>query len=259
MSGFSEADALTSPLLSMAGFRHAFFTRRGGVSDAAYRSLNFSVTVGDSEANVAQNLERGARVLGVAPERIYFLSQVHGNVVRRVTAADDRDLVLRAEGDAVLAERGELACAVRSADCVPVLLADKRSGAVAAAHAGWRGMVRGVLEAAVAALREVTGGRGEILAAIGPHISKDAFEVSLDVGEELSRASPKGGVVERRGDKAHVDLRLIARHKLVALGLRDSDVDDVPGCTFEDRERFFSYRRDGARSGRHLSAIVPRA
>ena len=257
MTDLSEADFLTSPLLSAAGFRHAFFTRHGGVSAAAYRSLNFSVLVGDSEENVAQNLERAARALVVPAERVYFLSQVHGAVAQAVSERDDRKATLVLEGDAVVSRAGHLACGVRTADCVPILLGDRQSGAVAAIHAGWRGMVRGVVEEGVRALRATLGAEGQLLAAIGPHISADAFEVSDEVGAELDRAAPEAAAASKRRGKTHVDLRGIARSKLLRLGLADADVDDVWGCTVGDAERFFSFRRDGARSGRHLSAIVP--
>jgi YfiH family protein len=152
---------------------------------------------------------------------------------------------------------GRLACGVRTADCVPILLGDPSSGAVAAIHAGWRGLVRGVVEAGVRALRETIGAKGQILAAIGPHISADAFEVSDDVGAELDKAAPQAGSISLRSGKTHVDLRRITRAKLLELGLSNRDIDDVWGCTVGDAERFFSFRRDGAQSGRHLSAIVP--
>jgi YfiH family protein len=258
MPEFSEADYLTSPLLQAAGFRHAFFTRRGGVSEAAYRSLNFSTAVGDTASNVAQNLERGARALGVDAGRIHFLSQVHGCAVHLLTERYDRAATLALEGDALVALAGRLACGVRSADCVPILLGDRKSGAVCAVHAGWRGMVHGVLETAVETLRAAIGGQGELVAAVGPHISVEAFEVSPDVGRELLAASFDPEVLRQRDGKVYVDLRRIARSKLLRLGLSERDVDDVWGCTVGDSERFFSYRRDGARSGRLLSAIVPR-
>lgn len=259
MTTFDAADYLTSPLLSAAGFRHAFFTRRGGVSEGAYHSLNFSVAVGDDEANVAENLRRGAEALGVAPERLHFLSQVHGSAVHTLDPGDDRHRTLTLEGDALTARTGRLACGVRSADCLPILLAERSSGAVAAIHAGWRGLVRGVVEAGVRALRDLVANEGEIIAAIGPHISAEAFEVSADVAGELVRVSPDPEVLLTPGDgaKIRVNLRRIARSKLEHSGLARHQIDDVWGCTVGDAERFFSYRRDGKKSGRHLSAIVP--
>lgn len=254
-----QAEFLDSALLRQAGFRHAFFTRNGGVSAGPYESLSFSESVGDLPENVRENLARAAVVLGVEPARLFFLSQVHGRTAHVVDGGSRRDDVVRTEGDVLLSADPGVACGVRSADCVPVLVADRRSGAVAAVHAGWRGVVAGAVESAVERLRALVGGELDLIAAIGPHISLQAFEVSEDVAAELLRSSPDPGVVERPpGARPHVDLRRIARAKLTALGLAPHAIDDVPGCTVLDRARFFSYRRDGARSGRHLSAIVPR-
>jgi YfiH family protein len=136
-------------------------------------------------------------------------------------------------------------------------LGDRETGAVAAIHAGWRGVACGVVGAAVEALRELTGRRGDLLAAIGPHISVRAFEVGEDVAAQLAAASDARGVVERTAARPHVDLRRIVRAQLLGGGVAPSAVDDVLGCTVSEPQRFFSFRRDGEKSGRHLAAIVP--
>lgn len=255
----NSAEFLQSPLLGQAGFRHAFFTRAGGVSTGPFESLSFSHSVGDDPENVRENLRRAARALGVESSRLFFLSQVHGNAVHVVDGSSDREELIRTEGDALVSSDPTVGCGVRSADCVPVLLADRRSGAVAAVHAGWRGVVAGAVESAAERLAAVAGGQPDLLAAIGPHISLACFEVSDEVAAELRACSPDPDVVELRpGARPHVDLRRLVRAKLLALGLAPNSVDDVLGCTVLDPSRFFSFRRDGARSGRHLSAIVPR-
>lgn len=251
-----QAEFLESALLRGAGFRHAFFTRKGGVSQGAYSSLSFSVAAGDSDANVKQNLERAAAQLGIASSRIHFLSQVHGRVAHTLSGSEEQSELIQREGDALVSRAAGLACAVRSADCVPVLLADRRSGAVAAVHAGWRGAVNGVVGSAVEALRAIAPA-SDLLAAIGPHISQAAFEVSNDVAETLLGASRDAQIVDRSRPKPHVDLRRMLRSELNALGLEQAAIDDVWGCTVLEPERFFSFRRDGKASGRHLSAIVP--
>jgi YfiH family protein len=253
------AEFLESELFSHAGFRHAFFTRRGGVSEGAYESLNFSRAVGDDPARVAANVGLAAEALGVAAERVYYLSQVHGAEARVLKGDEQPSDVLELEGDALVSRVPGLACGVRTADCVPILLAERRSGAVAAIHAGWRGIVRGVVEASVEKLREVAGARGELMAVLGPHIRADAFEVSEDVADELANISPVPCVVRRDGKKPHVRLDNIVRAKLVAAGIERDQIDDVGGCTVTDVSQFFSFRRDGKIGGRHLSAIGPRA
>lgn len=251
------AEFLESKLLRREGFRHAFFTRNGGVSTGAYRSLSFSIAAGDSPANVAANLARAATALGVARERVHFLSQVHGREVHVLHGTEAPSDTLQREGDALVSLARGLACGVRSADCVPVLIADRKSGAVAAAHAGWRGAVQRVVTSAVESLRALAPG-ADLIAAIGPHISLAAFEVSPEVAREIQEASADRDVVDESRAKPHVDLRRVLRAELGTLGLASEAIDDVWGCTVLDAEHFFSYRRDGKQSGRHLSAIVPR-
>jgi len=257
-NGFAEFR--TSPLLEREGFRHAFFTRRGGVSQGPYSSLSFSLAVGDREEAVAENLERAARALGVAVNRVHYLSQVHGRSVVVTSGKDERAALVHREGDAVVSRDPTCAASVRIADCVPILVGDRSSGTACAIHAGWKGLSLGVIEAGVATLREVAGSEGDLVAAIGPHITLAAFEVSDDVAETLAACAPFARVVDRTlGPRPHVSLLRIARHKLTALGLRDRDVEEVPGCTYSDADAFFSFRRDGKTSGRHLAAIVPRS
>lgn len=246
-----------SQLLKRVGFRHGFFTRRGGVSLGAYGSLNFSYAVGDKEDAVTQNFSRASVTLGVPPERICFLSQVHGGSVTELMGTENHWSTRHIEGDALMSTAPELACAVRTADCVPVLLADPHTGIVAAVHAGWRGIELNIVGATVSKLRE-RGASRDLVAAIGPHISVQAFEVSEDVAERLALVSPAEAIRRDLGEKPHVDLRLIARSQLEQAGLSQSAIDDVPGCTVQDPDSYFSFRRDGKASGRHLHAIVAR-
>lgn len=249
-----------SPVLLRAGFRHAFFTRLGGASEGPFHSLSFSTAVGDDPQHVEENLRRAGELLGVDPSRILYLSQVHGREARFYREPMRRAETITLEGDAIGGSDPGSAYGVRSADCVPILVADAQSGAVMAIHAGWRGVVRGAVEAGVARLREQSTRGAELLAAIGPHISRAAFEVSDEVAAELEDACPVPGAVTRHAEaKPHVDLRFIVTQKLLALGLTEANVDQVGGCTVLSEERYFSFRRDGKVSGRHLSAIVPRA
>jgi polyphenol oxidase len=169
---------------------------------------------------------------------------VHG--ARAVEASDSGQ-----EADAIVAREGGLAVGVRTADCVPVLVADEVTRAVAAIHAGWRGIVSGVVGAGIDRL----GGRRPV-AAIGPCIGPCCFEVGIDVAERIERASGEASVVVRRaGERAYVDLRRAVRAQLVGSGVPLDRIDDVPGCT-KHEPRFYSFRRDGAGGGRMLSAIA---
>jgi YfiH family protein len=250
-----------SPILVQAGFRHAFFTRLGGASEGPFSSLSFSTAVGDDPRHVDENLRRAGVLLGVEAERVLYLSQVHGREAHFYRSARERTETITLEGDCIGGSDGHHAYGVRSADCVPILLADDESGAVMAIHAGWRGVAGGAVEAGVQRLRAELGGDGKLLAAIGPHISKDAFEVSEEVASELAASCPVPGALLRPAgrERPFVDLRFIVTQKLLALGLAGTAIDQVGGCTVLQPDRYFSFRRDGKRSGRHLSAIVPRA
>jgi YfiH family protein len=158
--------------------------------------------------------------------------------------------MLHEEADALVAPAGSGAVVgVRVADCVPILVADPKTGSVAAIHAGWRGVEAGVIPAALALL---VG--GELLAAVGPCIGACCFEVGADVARRIAAVAPGAKVVVREaGGKAFVDLRAAVRAQLEGL-----TVEDVPGCTKCGGARFFSHRRDGDAAGRHLAAIAAR-
>ncbi|HSC87631.1 MAG TPA: peptidoglycan editing factor PgeF [Polyangiaceae bacterium] len=247
---------IESPLLSAAGFRHGFFTRLGGVSPAPRDSLDFATSGGADPEHFAANLAVAAAGLGVPSDRIYLPSQVHGTTCLAADGSEAPADFRKREGDAVFSRTPGVASAIRTADCVPVLLACPQSGWTAAIHAGWKGCVRGVVPTAVATLR--AAGATRLLAAVGPHIELASFEVGDDVAEELRAASPDPDIVVRGGAKPHVDLRRMVSSQLLAAGLALEDIDHVRGDTFAEPERFFSFRRDAELSGRLLTAIVAR-
>jgi YfiH family protein len=250
---------LASGLLARAGFQHAFFTRRGGVSEGPFATLNLSPEVGDRAEHVRENLGRAARTLALSPERVYVAAQTHDRHVVVLSGSEQTDAVARTAADAIVASAPGIGCGVRTADCVPILLADPESGRVAAVHAGWRGLVRHVIESAVERMSALGSRRAALLAAFGPHIGPDAFEVGDDVAEEIAKASAAQGVVQRAPTgKALVSLARVVRAQLIAEGLEDERIEQVLGCTYRDASQFFSYRRDGKRSGRMLAIIVPR-
>ena len=248
---------LREPSLLAQGFRHGFSTRLGGVSAPPYESLNLGHGVGDRPERVAENQRIFAAEVDFAPERLLTLSQVHGAAVQRVDAAADPAAVARLQGDALVAEPGA-AVGVRTADCVPLLLADPESRRAAAIHAGWRGVCAGVVGAGVRALCEAAAAPpARLIAAIFPHIRSCCFEVGEDVAAQLQAAAPALGCVAPgpRG-RPHVALAALVRAQLMAAGVAADRCEDVPGCTVCDAARFFSFRRDGRESGRHLAVIV---
>jgi polyphenol oxidase len=235
---------LRSALLTEFGFRHGFSLRAGGVSVGPYASMNLGRKVGDDPAAVEENQRRFAAQLGYDAAALCEVEQVHGGVVR--TMPDERDQ----HGDALLSTRAPIG--IRVADCAAVLIADPASGAVAAAHAGWRGVVAGAVPNAVRAL-----GSAGLVAAVFPCIGVDAFEVGEDVAQQIAQAT--GDDVVRRGTgRPHVDLQRAVYSQLIAGGLLAAHVELVTGCTVSEPSRFFSYRRDGGVTGRHLAVILPR-
>lgn len=257
----STLPLLTSKALTKAGFSHGFTTRLGGVSQPPFETLDFAVL--RERAALVENQARLASALGVAPEALHQAMQVHGTTL--LVAGGDPAATLALEADALAAEPGSgHAVAVRIADCVPVLLADPPHGRVVAAHAGWRGVEAGVVRVSVQhLLREPSSDPRGFIAAIGPCIGPCCFEVGQDVADRIATSSSSQVIAREAGDKAFVDLRLAVRTQLRDLGLNDEAIEDVPGtgragCTRCDRERFYSYRRDGDSSGRLIGAIVAR-
>jgi YfiH family protein len=227
------------------------------VSEGPFAQLNLARNVGDAPQAVAENHLRFAHEVGFETGQLYELSQVHGAQVVRVELGDMPGDVRQLQGDALVTTEPTFALGVRVADCVPLLLADPHSGAVAAVHAGWRGVVSRVIEAAVESLCEASGAApARLLCAFGPHIGPDAFEVGADVAAQIAAAANAQDVIVAREPVPHVDLARAAIHQLVRAGLANVNIDHVQGCTVGEAGRFFSFRRDGARSGRHLAAIV---
>lgn len=239
--------------MSEAGFPHGFTLRAapdGTPLDFAFARQN---------ARVSEELLGAA--LGISPSRLYEVTQVHGNAVAFATG--DAEALRAVSADALVLRRevfeandpaARAAVGVRIADCVPIVVADLATGDVAAIHAGWRGVVQGVVPAA---LRELALGRK--LAAIGPCIGICCFEVRRDVGDEIAAATDACVLhASASPEKAMIDLRMAVRRQLLSAGLADEDIEDVGGCTRCEGARFHSYRREGEASGRMIGVISPR-
>jgi YfiH family protein len=220
-------------------------TRNGGVSSGPYASMNPADHVGDAPEAVAEN-RRLLRAL--VPREPLWLKQVHGTAV-----ADADGLTARApEADAAISRSPRRVCAVLTADCLPVLLCDDAGSVVGAAHAGWRGLRAGVIEATVARMAVPAQG---LLAYLGPAIGPRAFEVGAEVRAAFTAGDAAAAAAfapAAAPDKWLADLYLLARLRLARLGVHR--VFGGGDCTYSDSTRFFSYRRDGA-TGRMASLI----
>jgi YfiH family protein len=241
------------PLERVSGVGHAFSTRRG--DDGA----RFDLGGPDDETPAVERRRRAfVSASGLEGRRPTVLRQVHG-----ATVIDVDDLprgAKQGEADGVVATVGgsrQWAPAVRWADCVPVLLAARDGGAVAAVHSGWRGTVAGVALRAVARLRERGISPGALVAALGPAIGGCCYEVGQEVAAAVARAAGAGPdeVAERVEDRLKLDLRRAIRFQLERAGLRDGAIHVAPWCTACAAELFFSYRREGPASGRQMACI----
>jgi YfiH family protein len=211
-------------------------TRLGGVSRDAYASLNLGEHVGDLPVSVAANRATLQSVLGGARPR--WLSQVHGTRVARL----DSMPVTQPADAAVAVTRGE-ACVVMTADCLPVIFCDEAGTTVAAAHAGWRGLSAGVLDSTLKAMAIAPA---KIMAWFGPAIGPKAYEVGDEVRDAFVQRSARAAEAFSAGKapgKWWCDLYLLARLRLEALGVKS--IHGGGFCTYTERERFFSFRRDG--------------
>ncbi len=239
---------LTSALLEVP---HGFSLRTGGVSLAPFASLNLSAGVGDTEAHVAENLRRLAQAAGRSPAQLATVQQVHGARVVRARPGPPEP------ADALWTdEPGGLWLGVQSADCVPVLLSSADGRRVAAVHSGWRGTALRVAARAV----EVLLGQGErastLRAAVGPCIQACCYEVGPELADRFG--AEFGPQVVREGRRRpHLSLSAAVRATLLGAGLLPEWVDVQTACTACQPTRFYSHRREGGATGRHLAFIAP--
>ncbi len=248
-----------SPLLEKAAVPHAFSTRHGGISPAPFDSLNLGnpndCGIQDDYERIWENYKLLQVACGSDGRQLCRVHQVHGAGV--VRAARDVAFDVHQKADAIVSDDPQRVVSVRVADCVPVLLSTRDGKTVAAVHAGWRGVIAGVV---LSALKEIeAGGHGrpsEVIAAIGPSIGGDAFEVGPEVVAEFRGIFGSAAPVKSRdGDKGSVDLREAIRLQLLSSGVGEDQIDTSDRCTFRDKEDFFSHRRERGITGR-MAAII---
>ncbi|GJD51007.1 Polyphenol oxidase [Methylobacterium crusticola] len=251
---FIEAPELSSH----SGVRHAFFTRRGGVSEGVFASLNGGLGSGDEPARVAENRRRMTAQLALPADALVSLYQVHSAEAVAVAAPFSE----RPRADAMATRVPGLALGILTADCGPVLFADPENRVVGAAHAGWKGALTGVIEATLAAMERLGGERAATVAVLGPTIGAAAYEVGPEFRARFVEADPENGRYfapsPERASHSLFDLPayIVARLERAGVG----EVAALGHCTYSDPDRFFSYRRATHRAepdyGRLVSAIA---
>jgi polyphenol oxidase len=246
-------------LAALAGIRHGFFTRTGGVSEGIYASLNGGIGSQDAAHKVAENRARMAAALAVQPQRLLTAYQTHSADV--VTADIPWSPDTRPRADAIVTRARGLAIGVTTADCGPVLFADPQAGVIGAAHAGWRGALHGVLEATIEALERCGADRSRVVVALGPMIRQPSYEVGP---EFVARFKAADAANERffkrsaRADHALFDLAGYIAARLRGCGI--DRIEDIGRCTYGEPLEFFSYRGSIHRGepdyGRHVNGIA---
>jgi len=259
--------------LEAIGVRHAFSTRIGGISPSPFDSLNLGNPSGyaiqDDYDRIWANYALLLSCIGCPTKPPLRVHQVHGNAVAEVQTGKSFDTGCQA--DALVSRDSHRAISVRTADCVPILLSSDDGSVVAAVHAGWRGIVAGVIPATVKRLTAAAGKPATTLrAAIGPCIGMEAFEVAADVLAEFERvfgrplgtgigaiakALPFGSRLNGVDGKGNIDLRAAARFQLLNCGLDEQHLDSTDRCTATHQDEFFSHRRDHGVTGR-MAAII---
>ena len=256
-------ECLTSKLLAgQRAVRHGFFTRQGGVSSGIYASLNCGPASGDDAAHVAENRSRVMHALGFpanALDGMNTLAQVHSAEV--VALGEALPAGQRTSADALVTATPGLAIGVLAADCVPVLFADTAGRAVAAAHAGWKGALAGILEATLASMAALGAPAADIVACVGPCIQQQSYEVGDELRRHFLEADSSYGRYFRDSERAGhfmFDLSEYVTHRVQAAGVADVERLDVD--TYTGEQEFFSYRRATHRRepdyGRQVSVIA---
>lgn len=249
-----------SPLLRAAGVPHAFTTRLGGHSPAPFDSLNLAALINDpiadASTNVAANFRRVRQAIGCRRHIRAQVNQVHGCDVWQPPSEPVKP-VDAPRADAIVTDKPGLLAMVRVADCVPVLLASKDGRVVSAVHAGWRGIIAGVVTEAARDLMQLGAlDAPKIVAAIGPCISEQHFEVGPEVVAAFEDAELEACVNRDSYTKPHVNLSAAVEMQLNSVGLDNEQIDRTDHCTYTHADEFFSHRRDNGKTGRQAALIA---
>ncbi len=236
---------------------HGFTTRHGGVSDAPFRSLNLGLSSGDERERVEANRDLLLNELGFDRSQVCAFDQVHGNRVLHGAPSWFTE-----EADAAVTDDPSTLLVVSVADCLPVLFFDPATGAVGAAHCGWRGTVAGLAARVVQEMKERYGSRpDQLTVAFGPGVAGACYQVGAEVVERFADAGFPQDVAwpDAEPGRFRLDIAAANRWLLEREGVRPASIHDLERCTHCEPETFYSYRRDAGRTGRHWAFISPRS
>jgi len=247
-----DASFIRSRLLASHGITGIFSLRNGGVSPPPFDSQNFGPDLGDADKNITHNLHglvKAARLPSIPHQAI----QVHQT---GLLWCNGQGKIHPQQADILISEQRDTAVAVRVADCLPILLADPKTGIVAAVHAGWRGTAAGIVKHAILAMRGHGVQPQNLLASLGPCIGPCCFAIGPDAASALQDSAAGAADFISHTSGAHADLSEINRLQLLEAGLSGNHIEASKACTVCESEHFFSFRRDGERSGRHIAVVA---
>ena len=252
-----------SALFKEYGIKHAFFTRRGGVSEGAFESLNFAKGIGDiqdRQENVIKNYRIASNVFGLSESDVCRSYQTHTNNVIFVSEKDRGTGVTKEKFsfgvDGLVTDTKDLLLSVRTADCVPVLLCNKQATVCAAVHAGWRGTLGNITKNAIAVMEQHGAKKCDIIAAIGPCIGQCCYEVGKELFEYFTKENKNyADFFKPKGEKYMLDLKGLNAYILTLNGIGSDSISVSESCTKDDEYNFFSHRRSGKNRGT-MSAFI---
>lgn len=239
--------------------RHGFMTRSGGVSEGCYSSLNLRFNCDDKRENVIENYRRAAEALGISPESLVLSHQVHEDKILNIGAEDRGNGIFKENrfesADGLITNTSDIALVTHYADCVPVLMVSRETGAIASVHSGWKGTVKRIAAKAACRLVEDYGGSmKDIIAAVGPSIQADHFEVGDEVAECFIKEFGSDTAVRYSG-KYHVDMQRAIIKSLIDAGVPAENIDNCGICTYCNCEELYSHRASHGQRGTHGAII----
>jgi len=246
-----ETDLIRSDLFRQHDLLACFTMRTGGISPAPFDSLNFGEGLGDDTGNITANLKSFMTLVGIA-RRPHQARQIHATDVLYCTGEGGMH---EQAADSLIADQCGTALAVRTADCLPVLLADSEAGIIAAVHAGWRGTAANIVACTVKEMQKRGALPARMIASLGPCIRACCFHIGRDTAEALAASAPDADrCIDLQRETA--DLAAINHLQLQHVGLAAGNIESVQACTSCNPDAYFSYRREHGRTGRHLAVVA---
>ena len=248
----------SNQLMNISNLKHCFFSRKNGVSKGIYNSLNCGLGSKDNKKNVIQNINIVCKKLNCEKKPIITLNQTHSN---KVVCFNNREEVKdKMIGDAIVTKLKNIGIGVLTADCVPILFCDPQKKIIGCVHAGWRGALNGIIENTIDKFSELNSNVRDLVAAIGPCINHQSYEVDYDFHKKfLAQSENNKQFFTILNDKKYLfNIRSYINAKLIRLGIKN--IDHIKMDTFLDKENFFSYRRSKKNNdkdyGRCISIII---